>query len=364
MTMRRTAATLCLGLALAASEPARAGAVPVNIDEAARRAPSAQTNADHGRYAPLRAYDSLGRAVCLREPARRVVTLAPHATELLLLAGGAATLAGTVAGPQLPPPPEGVAAVGDAQRVNPEALARLRPDLVIAWMPLFGGPQQQSDAGQAADSEDMPTGCIPGPDLPGRGNSSHVVQRVLQVTRAAVFYSRPGRLDDIPAQIEALGTLLGTDAQARAAAAALRERLQQLRRTHAQQPRLRVFVHAGQDPLYTLNGEHILSDALDTCGADNVFAHLPVPAPMVGVESVLQARPDLIVAGRSTSGFPDVRAYWSRFANALPAARAGNIVLVDEDLLYRPGPRLIEATHQLCTAFARFRAGENSLRNQ
>src|SRR5690606_25683047 len=188
--------------------------------------------------------------------------------------------------------PAGVARVGDARRLNPEALVALQPDLVVAWMVTALQP----------------------------------LEHIMQTLHTAVFYSQPKRLYDIPAQLESVGRLMGTSARAQAAADALRRRLRHLEVTYQRrQPPLRVFVQVGQDPLYTLNGQHIVSDALRICGAVNIFAHLPVPAPIVGVEAVLHEQPDVIVAAQTSTGFPDAHAYWSRFASALPAARAENI---------------------------------------
>lgn len=176
------------------------------------------------------------------------------------------------------------------------------------------------------------------------------VEHIMQTLGASVFYSHPKRLADIPAQIDSIGRLLGTSAIASQAANNLRERLRNLQFTYHRSRPLRVFVQVGQDPLYTLNGEHIISDVLQRCGAANVFAGLPVPAPVVSIEAVLQAQPDAIVAAQAKNGFPDAQTYWARYAAALPAARA--IVSMDEDLLYRPGPRLVSGAEQLCAALA------------
>lgn len=337
----------------------------------------------------LAALDSRGRLVCLNQPARRVVTLAPHATELVLWAGGADRLVGSVAGPGLAPLPGGVRAVGDARRINPEVLMLLRPELIVAWTPLSSHHVVQAQSAFAPNPSSYPAPHVTSTSSPGQtgpapsqrtGGRAEVdaginldeacrqqrraavvsqarqpLDRVLDALNVAVFYSQPRRLDDIPQQIEQLGRLLGTEIQAQEAAAGLRRKLDQLRHEHQHRPRLRVFVQAGQDPLYTLNGQHIVTHALRTCGGENVFGHLPAPAPVVGVEAVLHERPDVIVAARTKSGFPDAQSHWARFAGVLPAARPDLLVLIDEDLLYRPGPGLIAATEQICAAFLRYR---------
>lgn len=54
---------------------------------------------------------------------------------------------------------------------------------------------------------------------------------------------------------------------------------------------LRVFYRVCNQPLYTVGGGQVISDALEVCGARNVFADLKLPAPQVSVESVLQRNP-------------------------------------------------------------------------
>src|SRR5690606_23366014 len=118
-----------------------------------------------------------------------------------------------------------------------------------------------------------------------------------------LYVSAPARLADIPAAVLAYGRLFGTEDAARPAADRLQRRLDAL----AGRPRpgrpVRVFVQAGSQPLYTLNGGHIVSDALRLCGAVNVFAGLHAPAPRVGMESVIAAQPEAVVtAATDTAG--------------------------------------------------------------
>jgi iron complex transport system substrate-binding protein len=173
-----------------------------------------------------------------------------------------------------------------------------------------------------------------------------------------LFYSEPRRLEQIPAAVEALGELAGTGAAARPAAAALRADIAALRARYAGRPPIAVFYQIADRPLMTLNGEHFVSDALSLCGGRNVFADAPLLASPVGIEAVLAADPQAIVAARIDGSDTSWQAAWRRFPG-LRAVQDTNLLTLRADEMHRHGPRAIAATAQLCALLdeARGRAG-------
>ena len=270
--------------------------------------------------APIQVTDDRGREVALSAPARRAVTLAPHATELVYAAGAGDYIAATIRGSDYPPVARALPVIGDGTQPDPERVAAARPDLLIAW--------------QTAAAEPL--------------------ARVMDKLGVPVFYSDPQRLDAIPGAVERMGVLFGTEARARPAAEALRARLEALKARYAGRRPVRVFVQAGLEPIYTLNDASIVSDALRACGGVNVFGQAPVVAPQVTLESVLAARPEAVLAG--VAGPQDTArnlAAWQTLG--LPAARQGHVYGIDADALYRPGPRLLDAAETLCADLDRLR---------
>lgn len=264
--------------------------------------------------------DDQGRTVSLAAPARRAVTLAPHATELVYAAGAGDHVIATIRGSDYPPAARQLPVIGDGTQPDPERVAAVRPDLLIAWQPGAAAP----------------------------------LARVMDKLGVPVFYSDPLTLAAIPDAVERMGALFGTEAQARPAAQALRARLEALAARYAGRRPVRVFVQAGLDPIYTLNDSSIVSDALRVCGGVNVFGQAPVVAPQVSLESVLAARPEAVLAGisRPEDAARNLAA-WQ--ALGLPAARLGHVYSVDADALYRPGPRLIDAAEAICADLDRLR---------
>ena len=261
--------------------------------------------------------DDTGATVTLQRPAQRIVSLAPHATELLFAAGGGARIVGTVSYSDYPPPARDIPHVGDNRSLDLERIAALKPDLVVVWR---------------------------------HGNAQKQIER-LRALGIPLFLSEPHRMGDIPRSIEALGTLLDTRASAHDAAQQFRQRVDTLRNRYASRPPVSVFYQVWEQPLMTLNGQHIFSDMLALCGGRNVFASEPLLVPTVSTEAVIAANPEVLLTasmGATQGNRPiDTLDGWKRWPRLL-AVQRGNLFSINGDLMNRFGPRLVEAAAQLC----------------
>lgn len=247
-------------------------------------------------------------------PAKRVITLAPHITELVFTAGGGDKIVGTVNSSNFPAPARQILRVGDGLNVNAEQLLTLKPDLVIAW--------QNTLAMQKL-----------APTLSSLG--------------IPLVFSAPENLDDISDEVRRMGVLLGTEPIAYAAASQLSATTAELRKEYADRKPVSVFIEVGTAPLYTLGGDSLTNDAIAACGGANIFAQSSLVAPTVTAESVVAHNPDvIIIASRSPERLAERSNYWHKLG--LKAARRNHIYGMDPDALLRPAPRLIPATGQLC----------------
>ncbi|ARU24049.1 cobalamin-binding protein [Ralstonia pseudosolanacearum] len=275
--------------------------------------------------AALSVTDDTGATVTLPHPAQRVVSLAPHATELLFAAGGGARIVGTVTYSDYPSAARDIPRVGDNRAVDLERIAALKPDLVVVWR--HGNAQQQTDR--------------------------------LRALGIPLFFSEPRRLTDIPRAIEALGTLLDTRAGAHDAAERFRRQADDLRERYAGRPPVTVFFQVWQQPLMTLNGQHVFSDMLALCGGRNVFADAQPLVPTVSTEAVLAANPEVLLTaglGATQGNRPiDTLDGWKRWPSLL-AVQRGNLFAIDGDLITRPGPRLLQGAALLCEGLEQARA--------
>ena len=265
--------------------------------------------------------DDYGNAVHLEKPASRIVSLAPHLTELLYDAGAGAKLVGAVEYSDYPEAAKALPRVGNNASINLEALLALHPDLVVAW------PSAATD--KAIER-------LAGLGLP-------------------VFRSEPRDLEDIASTLERLGALAGTSAQADRAAAAFRARAAELRERYANRPHVRVFYEIWDRPLQTVNGRHLISKVIRLCGGENVFAGLPLIAPEIDREAVLRANPEVIVGSASDGTRPDWLDEWKAFPGLLAAAK-GQLYSLPPDLIERHTPRVLEGAERLCRLLEEVRA--------
>lgn len=257
--------------------------------------------------------DDAGRRVTLARPAQRVISLSPHATELLFAAGGERAVVGVVAYSNWPPAARALPQVGDNRTLDIERIAALKPDLVVSW---------------------------------NHGNSAAQMAQ-LAALGVPVFQSEPQQLDAVPTSIERLGILLGTEPVARPVAARLRQRIGALRTRYAARSPVRVFYQVWDQPLMTLNGRHIVSDVIRLCGGVNVFADLTPLVPTVEREAVLAADPQAIITSSvGRAAVPGLQA-WRRWPR-LQAVRVHGLLTVEADWIDRPGPRLVDGATQLC----------------
>lgn len=266
--------------------------------------------------------DDGGRAVTVRSPPLRIVSLSPGGTEMLFAAGAGAEVVATVEYSDVPAAAKSVPRIGDAVAIDMERLVLLHPDVVVAW-PAGGNPAQREKIARLG---------IP------------------------LYQQQASRLAELAPSVRRLGVLAGTEVAASQAARAIDTRLAALEREYAagawgagRHPT--VLLQVWNRPIYTIGGQHLMSDALALCGARNVFADLPEPGPVVDVEAVIARDPDIIIAagppGESAAWLTD----WRRFTT-LAAVRNGRLLAFEDQALSRLGPSFLDATESLCRAIA------------
>lgn len=262
--------------------------------------------------------DDEGRAVELAQPARRIVSLAPHLTEQLFAIGAGDLIVGTTDFADFPEAAKGLPRVARAHSVDLERVSAARPDLVLVWG--SGFPPATVDA----------------------------VRRLGVPT----FVSEPGRLADIATSLERLGALTGRSPER--AAAAFNAKLAALRERYRGRRVVRVFYQVWNDPLMTLGGRHVVSEAIALCGGRNVFAELAPIAPRVSTEAVLAADPEVIVTAEPGARPSGTLSLWQRFER-ITAVRRDLLVTLDADRINRHGPRIVDEIAVLCEAIDRAR---------
>jgi iron complex transport system substrate-binding protein len=249
----------------------------------------------------------------------RVVTLAPNLTELVFAAGAGGALVGVSAYSDYPAAAGALPEVGDAFAVDREELATLEPDLLLAWE---------------------------------SGTPAHVVDE-LRRGGYRVETIRTRSLEDVAGALRRIGELTGHTDTAERAADSYTDALAAIGKEYSNRKPIRVFYQVSARPLYTVNGEHYVSELIRLCGGRNIFADLGDLAPAVDVEAVVARDPEVMLA--STDAGTDAFAQWARWP-ALAANRYDNDFLMPADEIGRATPRLVAAARALCEALDTARA--------
>lgn len=269
----------------------------------------------------LEVADDTGQHVHLDKPAQRIVSLAPHITELLFAAGAGDVVVGAVNYSDYPPEATRLANVGSAESLNLEAIAALQPDLVVAWK---------------------------------SGNSGLQLEQLGRLG-LPVFYSEPRRLEDIASNLKRLGRLAASENSANAAATRFNKHYRQLEARYSRAEPVKVFYEIWHQPLMTVGGQHLISQVIKLCGGHNIFSNLTALAPTVNPEAVLAADPEVIIASGMAAQRPEWLDQWRAWPQ-LAAVKNRQLYFIPPDLIQRHTPRVLEGAERMCEQLEQARA--------
>lgn len=270
--------------------------------------------------AQLSVRDDLSRTLVVKKPATRVVTLAPFLTEILFAAGAGDLAVGVDDLSDYPEQATRLPRVPTGASLALERIAQLKPDLVLAWR-------------DGIRREDVDK---------------------LSAAGATVYVAIARELDDIPRLMRVVGHLTGRDPTR--AIGEFEGRLAQLRRENAFKVKLPTFIEIWNRPLTTVSGNHFLSEAVEICRGENVFADLRASAPKVTWEEVQSRNPMIIVGAGSASSLQEFQGNW-RLRQTMAAVRDERLLFVTDDRISRLTPRTPEGIARLCAELDNVRAG-------
>ena len=257
--------------------------------------------------------DFAGRTVTLAEPAQRIVALAPHSVENIFSAGAGDKLVGVVSFSNYPQAAREIVEVGSYNAYSLEAIASLQPDLIVMW---------------------------------ASGNGMQTLDK-LELLGIPVFVSEPRQLEDIPRVIRLLGRLAGSQQVSEAEAQRIEQAFGELRSRYAGRAQVTVLYEIWNQPLQTINGEHLISQVIQLCGGRNIYADVATLAPRINIESVLARAPEAIIASGMSQARPEWLDDWRNYPS-LPAVANNALFFIDPDHLQRPTARVLLGARTLC----------------
>ncbi|MGF7483004.1 vitamin B12 ABC transporter substrate-binding protein BtuF [Providencia sp. SP181] len=244
----------------------------------------------------------------LSEPKQRVVSLSPANTELAYAAGLGDNLIAVSAYSDYPEQAKKLEQVSDWQGVNVERIITLKPDLILAWR--GGNPQRPLDQ--------LASFGIP------------------------IIYFDPQTIDGVIDAVNELSQYSPRPELAQQNISAMRAKLTPYRNQKKSDLKTKkIFIQLGTQPLFSTGKHTLQNDVVTFCGGENIFANSAVQWPQISREQVLTRNPDVIVMTGSIEQEKVVRNFWQSQLDV-------PIIRLNEDWFHRAGPRIIDATEQLC----------------
>lgn len=253
-----------------------------------------------------------GETLVLPGPARRIITLAPNLAEILFAAGAGDRLKAVVEYSNFPEQVSDIQRVGDAFRIDLEQIVALEPDLVIAW---------------------------------ASGNPQSALNKLEQLG-IKVWQLEISRPEQIAEAVANMSLAAGTEDIGKAKASRLISKLTKLEIDNLNKAPVSYFFQVASHPLYTVNGEHIISQGLELCGGENVFSELAVLAPQVSRESVILANPEMLISALDHEELPSLE-IWNDWPQ-LQAVSNGNMFYLPADQISQATPRFLDSIALAC----------------
>ena len=272
-------------------------------------------------HATVSVTDDMGNEVVLQQPAKRIISLAPHITESLFAAGAGSKIIGAVSYSDYPDAAKKIPRVGGYPTADIEKIISLKPDLIIAWP---------------------------------SGNNLKQVEK-LRAFGINIYMSEPRYPEDIARTIQRFGVLAGSSNIADKSKDDFMQHYKLLKNSFSKKQKVKVFYQIWNKPLMTINGQHLISNIIELCGGTNVFYDLQTITPKISVEAVIATNAEVIVAGGMGKKRPEWAIEWKPWKQ-LPAVKNEQIHFVNPDILQRVGPRILQGADELCEILEQVRA--------
>ncbi|MBD1558930.1 vitamin B12 ABC transporter substrate-binding protein BtuF [Vibrio sp. S9_S30] len=249
---------------------------------------------------------------------QRIISLAPHATEIAFAAGLGDKLIAATDHSDYPEEAKALERIASYQGIKLERIVALQPDLIIAWP--SGNPAKELDK--------------------------------LRKLGFNIYDSKTGTFDDIVNNLEQLSQYAEDPSIGMKAAADFRKNLAQLKQRYATDKPIKYFYQLSTKPIITVAQDSWPSAVFRFCGGTNIFVDSASPYPQVGEEQVIIRQPDVIFTSRHAV---QDESLWQGWASQVPAVQHKQIWSLNSDWINRPTPRTVNAIEQVCDFFEQAR---------
>lgn len=266
--------------------------------------------------------DDTGKTIHLSTPAKRIISLAPDATEILFAIGAGSQIKGRISASDYPADAKQILSIGGVSGIDIEKIVTMHPDLIITW-----------------------------------GNSFSRYFAAFEKFGIPIYVTQPKQLEDVAKSMRNFGTLTHHEEKANKLENAYLTKLHEIKTQYESLKRVKVFFQIGAPSLFTINKNSWINQAIQYCGGHNVFADNKLQSAEVNMEAVLMASPDVIISDSKRS---DWKEKWMQF-NEIPAVKNHLLFAVNSDWIDRAGPRLAIGVEAICQFIDSYREPNRNL---
>ncbi|MGV8083393.1 MAG: ABC transporter substrate-binding protein [Coriobacteriia bacterium] len=258
---------------------------------------------------PVTITDDASRTVTIKAEPERIVSLAPANTEILFALGLGDKVVGVTTYDDYPAEVADIEKVGDFMSPNLEAIAAENPDLVLATT----GVQEDTI-------------------------------KQLEKLGAIVIAIDPQNLEGVYSAIERVGKVTGTSEKAAEVVEGMKDDVAEIQAAVKSSPKVTTFIEIAQNPLYTAGKDTFMDELITLAGGTNVVAESGWVA--YSSEQLVAANPDVYFATKGSMSDPASIAQRPGYAD-LSAVKNGRVIILDDNLVSRPGPRVVQGLKQI-----------------
>ncbi|WP_262415376.1 vitamin B12 ABC transporter substrate-binding protein BtuF [Vibrio sp. SCSIO 43132] len=249
---------------------------------------------------------------------KRIISLAPHATEIAFAAGLGDKLIAATDHSDYPDAAKKLERVANYQGIKLERIVALQPDLIITWP--SGNPAKELDK--------------------------------LKKLGFKIYESKTGTFQDITNNLIQLSQYADDPTIGKKAAKDFELALANLKQRYATDQPVKYFYQLSTKPIITVAQHSWPSEVFSYCGGENIFVDSASPYPQVGEEQVVIRQPDVIFTSRHAV---QNESLWNGWASQVPAVQHKQVWSLNSDWINRPTPRTVYAVEQVCDFFEQAR---------
>ena len=272
---------------------------------------SSCTRKDNNTNTEVALKDDLGIEVRVKVPAKKILSMAPSTTEILFAIGADSNIAAVTDFCDYPPAAKQKPKLGGYFDPNYEVMSSLKPDLAVLTV----------------DGKDKP---------------SYIGVKNLGVS---IYVALPKNIEGACKNINDLGVLTQHEAKAKEITSKMLKQKDSLVQLNKGREKINALIVIGSFPLMTANKNSFMTDVIDLSGLENIYKDEPIDYPTISYEDVTMKDPDVIIIPADTTDEKLMNKNLNELRSklgTLKAVKNNNIFFVDANVLFRPGPRIME----------------------